>query len=791
MFQVWGANTDVGKTVFSACLLSVDSLTFPSIYVKPVQSGYPKDDDSKFVTTYATNIAASTLYTYEEAVSPDLAARRLQSMTTENVVVPDTHILQSLSKVLKQFRHDCIQANTHSSSIALIETAGGILSPSPQGNLQADTYKPLRLPAILIGDNKLGGISTTLTAYETLRSRGYDIPVVVLFQNQGNLHLENESSIQKHLDNSQNEVPLSFSDTKVFQAPPLPELSNRNGGGGASKLDEYLKQSETVDFFENLLQHLKNVEKNNLNDIKQMINDSNKYFWYPFTQHCSSSLPSSKVNNIYFDSAHDDSIITYTNNDNELMSLKQQEMVDAMGSWWTNGVGHGNVSVANSISYAASRYGHVMFAEAVSKPSIELARKLLTQGGPGENWATRVFFSDNGSTAMEVALKMAMRKRKVDTPDRNHINDVRVITLSNSYHGDTLGVMDCSEESDFNKLQTPWYKPRCITLEPSTIFLRNGVWTLSTPNWLTPPHSDGTHDELEHEEFLIYSSIDELFKERCTNNLHQEEEYEGIIGKFIDEKLSRNEFDIGGLIIEPILQGAGGMNLIDPSFQRALIKACRQRQIPVVFDEVFTGFYRLGDISASKILGIDPDIASYSKLLTGGAVPLAVTLAREEVLKAFDGESKREALLHGHSYTAHAVGCSAAVQSLQIYEKKFRHHEPQYHSQQEDQGRPKWWDESLAREISSMKTVERVIIMGTVMAVEIKSDGNEGYAAVGSKEVVKRLAEYGIFARPLGNVVYMMCTPLSSQEVCQDLSGTLVKVLESMEDEDGQVQNRW
>lgn len=757
VFQVWGANTDVGKTIFSTCLLSCDSTNGPSLYLKPVHSGYTcLQNDAKFVSDYNTNknINPITLFTYKDAVSPDLAARRSSSP-----IISDKQIIQSIRQVLNEFN----KARTHNNSIGLIETSGGVCSPTPQGNLQVDTYRVLRLPGILVGDNTLGGISSTICAYEALRNRGYDIPIVVIFENCiGNL--QNEISIQNHIDNNISKFPVAFSNTTVFQAPALPKLSSGNENEG-SKVDDYLLQDNTRQFFNNVSNHLKQYEIDRIHEIKEMVNEAKKIFWYPFTQHAKD--PEIK----YFDSAYNDKITTY-----DIENNKQFDIVDGIGSWWTNGVGHGNINLSKAISYTNSRYGHVMFAESVSKPSLQLGQRLLNKSGPGHGWATRIFFTDNGSTGMEVSLKMAFKKRQINVPEKNHCKDIRIVGLVDSYHGDTLGVMDCSEESDFNESQTPWYKPRGIFLKPSTIYLRRGVWTVNKPDWLLTNKNDQTETVI-----MNCKSWRDMIKERreISNGDEENDEYMEIIGNKIDEILENNEnMDLGALVIEPLLQGAGGMKLIDPKFQNCLIQVCRNRKIPIVFDEIFTGLWRLGEISAAKLLNVQPDIASYSKLLTGGTVPLAVTLTNEETFNSFHGESKKDALLHGHSYTAHAIGCAAAVQSLDMYQR----------SNNLIEGDVEWWDEGSARDISGLRCIERVVVIGTVLSIELKSD-SDGYAATGAKDVVKQLSDANVFARPLGNVVYLMCTPLSDKSVCHELTKKLMTILQGIENESDRTSN--
>lgn len=711
VYQVWGANTGVGKTVFSGALLH--ALQRPSLYLKPVQSGFPEDDDAVVVKKLAPQARALSLFNFSRPVSPDLATR-----SSDASLVSDNQLISGTSDIL----HDYLLAPMKSlkcsqvPSFALVETAGGVLTPAPSGSLQADTYRSLRLPAILVGDSKLGGISATLSAYEALRLRGYDVSAIVLFQSTEGL--ENEVSIQHNLEQS---------DTKVFLAPPLPSYP--------APLSSYLRDQETSYFFVKLCNHLKHTEQIRRAYLQSLSEKAAKLFWYPFTQH--SKLDKIRV----FDSAYGNNIAVFDD-----AYATPYEMTDAMGSWWTNGVGHGNTKIAKAIANAAGRYGHVMFAGAVHEPAFLVAQRAIETVGAG--WATRTFFSDNGSTAVEVALKMAFRKRANDEPQRNHL-PVHIVGLRNSYHGDTLGVMDCSERSDFNVGQTPWYEPRGYFFEPPTVALRRGIWKVEVPEWL----SDCQSKQM--------AGMDEAMDKERDLSL-----YKQAIGRRLDDILDSGQVDLGALLIEPVLLGAGGMKMVDVAFQRALVLECRSRKIPIVFDEVFTGFWRLGEVSGGNLIGCTPDVAAYGKLLTGGAVPLAITLASEEVFNAFRGNSKKEALLHGHSYTAHAIGCAAAVESLRVYEKELA------------AGKNKYWCEEDAREISSMEGVECVTMLGTVLSVEM-SGTEQGYSASGAQEIVRRLAGEQVFTRALGNVVYLMCTPLTSSSECKQLTHKLMRVLDT------------
>lgn len=713
VYQIWGANTGVGKTAFSGALLN--ALGRPSLYLKPVQSGFPQDDDAAVVKSLAPYSETVSLLNLPRPVSPDLAARSPDAPS-----MSDDHLIHSTSKFLSNniFVSKESSEPFQAREFALVETAGGVLTPMPSGSPQADVYRSLRLSAILVGDSQLGGISTTLSAYEALCLRGYSVPAIVLFQNADGL--ENESSIQQNIEQCS---------TSVFLAPPLPPHP--------VPLSLYLQDQETKSFFANLISHLRHSEQARKSYLHSLPEKASKMFWYPFTQH--SKLDKVRV----FDSAYGNNITVF---DNARGFLRQE--TDAMGSWWTNGVGHGHTKVAKAIASSAGRYGHVMFAEAIHEPAFLVAQRALQTVGCG--WAHRVFFSDNGSTAVEVALKMAFRKRSFDEPNRKHL-PVHIVGLRGSYHGDTLGSMNCSEPSDFNMYQTPWYRSRGCFFEPPTVALQHGVWTLELPEWLKGCES------------MRVTEIDQVMDEQRDLSC-----YKKAIGKQLDNVLNSGQVDLGALLIEPVLLGAGGMQMVDVAFQRALVLECRARRIPVIFDEVFTGFWRLGEISGGSLIGCSPDVAAYGKLLTGGTIPLAITLASEEVFRTFNGTTKKEALLHGHSYTAHAIGCAAAVESLKIYDRDLGTKKRQY------------WCEWDAREISSLQCVERVTMLGTVLSVEMRA-AEQGYSASGASEIVRKLAEENVFTRPLGNVVYLMCTPLTRSDECKRLTQKLLKVLEAHE----------
>jgi len=190
------------------------------------------------------------------------------------------------------------------------------------------------------------------------------------------------------------------------------------------------------------------------------------------------------------------------------------------------------------------------------------------------------------------------------------------------------------------------------------------------------------------------------------------------------------------------------MNFVDPLWQRALIDVARNKRVPVIFDEVASGLYRLGYKSCREILGVDPDIAAYAKLLTGGLVPMSVTLASNDIFSSFLGDSKAEALLHGHSYSAHPVGCIASIHALEAYINAVKG--------------SSFYNETHVAQLSALASVQECMSLGTVLALKIKSRNGDTSSLVQS--LVRRLNGKGYFIRPLGDVIYVMASLVTKPE---------------------------
>ncbi|KAL1921314.1 uncharacterized protein VTP21DRAFT_11030 [Calcarisporiella thermophila] len=791
-FQIFAANTNVGKTIASAGLCRAaassghrailnakDAGRSNVYYLKPIQTGYPTDCDASMVTKFAPRTVAKTLYTYPEPVSPHRATTQPPS---------DEQVLSDIRKYIEE----CRAASADKLTYMFIEGSGGVHSPVMSGTLQSDFYRPFRLPTVMVGDGRLGGISTTITSYESLRLRGYDISTILLFSPPDSIH-QNNQFLERYL-------PPSL---RVVSLPSPPELSPSPDQDRVN-MEAYYLSTEPV--FQDVVNYLEEREGARIKRLQSMDKRTREIIWWPFTQHANIDRT------FVIDSAYKDEFTAFENKGSQAPESHVEgksdegnggstiEIFDGCASWWTQGLGHGSPSLSLAGAYAAGRYGHVIFPEATHEPALGLAELLLDT--VGSQWASRVFYSDNGSTAMEVGLKMAFKA--VTHRHGLHKNEpVEILGLDGSYHGDTIGAMDGCAPNVYNE-QVNWYRGRGHWFNPPLASLKNGVCQIVVPKEIS---GDGP-------QIHTLSSLGSLFEDRSSSELSQL--YTRHISSTLEEVVKRQGRKFGALLLEPVMMGAGGMLLVDPLFQRCLINVVRNwdgwsslerdysdrndwRGLPVVFDEVFTGFWRLGARSGADLLGEQPDIASYAKLLTGGLVPLATTLSRASIFEPFLSSAKQDALLHGHSYTAHPVGCEVARTSVQELENIFVEKSGISWGEQKGEwlrdveeskrvGGGAWsmWDKKFVHQVSHMPIVDGVVALGSVLALTLKpkhSSQGIGYASTASKSIVQALRnpaedQLAVFARPLGNVVYLMASQITPSAQLRRIEETLKTCLE-------------
>ncbi|MCB0508707.1 MAG: adenosylmethionine--8-amino-7-oxononanoate transaminase [Chitinophagales bacterium] len=310
-----------------------------------------------------------------------------------------------------------------------------------------------------------------------------------------------------------------------------------------------------------------------------------QHIWHPFTQHqlAPNNIPIVRGRGAILFDEHG------------------KEYIDAVSSWWTNIFGHANPEIADAIKKQVDILEHVIFAGFTHQPAIELAENLLSILPKNQ---AKIFFSDNGSTSVEVAIKMTMQFWYNQNKHKKTF-----IAFKNAYHGDTFGAMSVGARGVFNSAFEPF-------------------------------------------------ALDVAFVDVPTN-----ENFEKVIADF---KQIIQTKDVAGFIFEPLLLGSGGMLLYDSKHLNSLIEIAKSEQIICIADEVLTGFGRTGKIFATDYLHHKPDIFCLSKGITGGFLPLGITTCTQTIFDAFLSEDKLKTFFHGHSYTANPLACAAANASFKL-----------------------------------------------------------------------------------------------------------------------------
>jgi len=361
-----------------------------------------------------------------------------------------------------------------------------------------------------------------------------------------------------------------------------------------------------------------------------------------------------------------------------------RRLIDAISSWWVTLHGHGEPSIAAAIGRQAHQLEQVIFANFSHPPAEQLATRLSALTG-----LERLFFSDNGSTAVEVALKIAWQWWRNQGSDRRQL-----IAFEGAYHGDTFGAMALGDRSIF------------------TAPYDGLLFDVARIPW---PHTHWGDDDLEQREAEALRALDQAL-----------------------------QTPTAALIVEPLIQGASGMRLVRAGFLRAVQERLQASGALLIADEVMTGFGRTGALFASQRAQLQPDLIALSKGLTGGFLPMGVTLASERLYRGFISDTPSHTFFHGHSFTANPLGCAAALASLDLLQ-----HNPERYQQFEARHRP------LLEQLSAHPLVKRVRCLGTMAAFELEA-GSTSYLNPVGREVQRLCLEQGVFLRPLGNVVYLL-----------------------------------
>lgn len=372
-----------------------------------------------------------------------------------------------------------------------------------------------------------------------------------------------------------------------------------------------------------------------------------------------------------------------------------RRLIDAVSSWWTACHGYNHPHIAGAIERQLREMPHVMFGGLVHAPAERLAARISALL-PGS--LEHVFFSDSGSVAVEVAMKMAVQSRV----NRGERGRARFVCFRHGYHGDTMAAMSVADPEEGMHALFRGYLPQQIVADL--------------------PRDEAARDALR----------DAIFAR-----------------------------DVAGVIVEPLVQCAGGMKIHEPDTLRAVADAAREAGALLIVDEIATGFGRTGSLFAIEQAGIEPDIVCLGKALTGGAVSLAATVATREVFETFLSDDPESALMHGPTYMANPLACAAANASLDLFET-----EPRLQQVASIEGRLR----DALPPLAEIPGVVDVRTKGAIGVVEVKElhDLDSLKAA---------FAEAGIWLRPFGNVIYVMPPFTVSDAELSAITGAIADIL--------------
>jgi adenosylmethionine-8-amino-7-oxononanoate aminotransferase len=412
-----------------------------------------------------------------------------------------------------------------------------------------------------------------------------------------------------------------------------------------------------------------------------LIDRDRALLWHPYTQ-MKTQRPPLAI-------ARGEGVYLYTEDGRRLL--------DGISSWWVNIHGHSHPRLNRALADQAERIEHVIFAGATHHPAVELAERLL---GVLPRGLARIFYSDNGSTAVEVAVKLAVQYWRNQGRPRH-----RIIALHHAYHGDTAGAMSVSDESVFTRAFT------------SLMFKVDRV------------HSPYCY--------------------RCPLGLRRESCQIDCLGD-LEKALERGQ-DVAAVLVEPMLQGAGGMIMWPAEFLAGVRRLCDRHGVLMIADEVLTGFGRTGRMFACEHGPVTPDIICLSKALTAGYLPLAVTAVTEAVFDAFLSDDHTKTFFHGHSFTANPLACAVAIASFDLFQE---------HNLLDRIARLEARLRAGLSPLLQLPVVGDVRVLGGVGAIELVSDKATKDAGGYLDQIGPRLSsaflERGMLLRPLGNVVYLM-----------------------------------
>jgi len=669
---ITGTDTGVGKTVATLALgVLLQNKGVNVGVMKPCQCAGDDAVNLKKDLHLADDLAVINPYFAKEPLSPHMAFSR------QGTKISVEHIQKCFCKL--QENHEFV----------IVEGAGGLLAPVSNNYLMADLARDLELDVVVVARLSLGTINHTLLTIQQARHYGLDVCGVIfnssLPQRSGLSERTNPRSIQK------------IGAVNILGAIPyLKSFSRPN-------IIRHMKHKIAVD-------KILSLRKNSR--ARTLAQDDKKYIWHPFTQ--------------MKDWLRQKPLVIEEARGCYLKDAQGRWYLDGVSSLWVNVHGHRHKKINDAIVRQSQKVGHSTLLGLSNIPSIELARRLISIAPQG---LKKVFYSDSGSTAVEIAIKIAYQYWQ----NVGFHKKKTIIHFAHSYHGDTLGSVSVGGIDLFHHVYQ------------DLIF--------KAVQWPTP-YPDAFGDTKKFSQDFL-AALDKL--ERFLEKAHPK---------------------TAAVIVEPLVQGAAGMIVWPQGALKKLAQICHAYDVFLIADEVATGFGRTGKMFACQHEGVTPDILCLAKGITGGYLPLAATLTSERIYKGFLFDyGAQKTFFHGHTYTGNPLACAAAIASLDIFreEKTLQKLAPKI----------QFFTEAL-QSLRGLPHVGAVRQQGFMVGVDLVKDKARKIEysweeKMGAK-VCARIRDYGVILRPLGNTIVLM-PPLaiSTEELRKIVTATTLAIKDMTE----------
>ena len=703
-YFITGTDTGVGKTIATAVLGALlQARGYDVGVMKPVQCG---GNDARFLKRFLN------IFDPLEKINPCFAKEPLSphlAFSRQRKTVDVPKIIQAFQEL--QSRHD----------IVLIEGAGGLLVPLKENYFVLDLIKDLEAEVIIISRLGLGSINHTLLTINQARDAGLKIKGILfntLKSGAPGIPEKTNPEIIERLGNVPvlGTIPfISDFNRRKFSTltsgwpeggfPAARRSRGRQGAAGDSLPAG--RQGPAGIGFKQLKIVKRCAGKINLGPFLSEEKEENifhweawdkKYLWHPFTQ--------------MKDWLQDDPLVIEEAKGCYLKDTQGNWYLDGVSSLWVNVHGHRKKEIDEELKKQINRLGHSTFLGLSNTPAIELAKKLIEIAPPG---LEKVFYSDNGSTAVEVALKMAYQYWQ----NTGRTKKTKLVHLNNSYQGDTLGSVSVGGIDLFHKVY------RELIFETIAV---------EFPDFYRAP---------AREKYPAYT-------EECFQKL--------------EKIFQSNHQALAALIVEPLVQGAAGMVVWPPGLLKRIAGLCRRFDVLLIADEVATGFGRTGTMFACEHENVRPDFLCLAKGLSGGYLPLAATLTTRRIFEGFLFDYKdQKTFFHGHTYTGNPLACAAALANLRIFEKE--------QTLRTLQSKIKYLAKGL-KKFYNLASVGDVRQKGLMVGIELVKNRStkEPFAweeRIGARvcqearlpvsvKIGGQVRKHGVILRPLGNVIVLM-----------------------------------